>query len=63
MRRIFLLVLIILIIISVLFIAVGCGPACAIQKEKCEYDCGEGWVSGLCKTGCTIEYKDCQKRR
>lgn len=36
---------------------------CETAFDNCNRDCGEGWGSGLCKTGCTYDYNKCKENR
>ncbi|MBS3165814.1 hypothetical protein J4444_01705 [Candidatus Woesearchaeota archaeon] len=33
---------------------------CKRSFEECNYACGEGWLSGACKTKCSYEYNSCK---
>lgn len=36
---------------------------CERAFDTCNRECGEGWGSGLCKTGCTYDYNKCKENR
>ena len=57
--------IIVCVLLAVLLVS-GCsnvnltiGDPCKIEFDECNYECGEGWLSELCKTRCTIEYNEC----
>jgi hypothetical protein len=33
---------------------------CQTEFEQCNYNCGEGIVSGICKEGCTMQFNQCK---
>ena len=50
----------------ILFFFLLCGGCqnigCKVQREKCNYDCGDGLFGKLCKDACTVDYHMCKKR-
>lgn len=60
-------VVIVIAIIALLFIfSASAGNSlraitdpCARQLQDCNYGCGEGWFAGLCKEGCSAQYRWC----
>lgn len=55
--------LIVLCIISLLLIS-GCSEIsdpCKSQFEDCNYDCGDGILSSICKEKCTYQYNNCKE--
>lgn len=33
---------------------------CKKQFEECNYQCGEGFLNSICKSGCTEIYQECK---
>ena len=63
-------ILVIILIISLVLFTSGCVSGiekqidpCKKQFEECNYACGEGVLSGICKEKCTYEYNKCKEER
>ena len=39
----------------------GCVDECKNTFEDCNYSCGEGLLSKLCKEKCTYDYNQCKE--
>jgi len=55
-------ILFLISIIGLIFIS-GCtiGDPCSEKFEDCNYACGEGILSSVCKEKCTWDYNDCRQ--
>jgi hypothetical protein len=40
-------------------IAITCEQRCRADFNSCNDRCGSGWLSGLCRDGCTLSYNQC----
>ena len=58
----FILLVAVFLIIS-LFLIAGCTQEdpCQTEFEQCNYDCGEGVFSSICKEKCTYNYNQCKE--
>ncbi|MDO8511418.1 MAG: hypothetical protein Q7S55_04605 [Nanoarchaeota archaeon] len=56
-------VLIAVFLITSLFLTAGCTQEdpCQTEFEQCNYDCGEGVFSSICKEKCTYNYNKCKE--
>jgi len=61
-------ILMAILLISLIFVS-GCSEItkitdpCKAEYDECNYGCGEGWGSGLCKTSCSSQYSQCKKNK
>jgi hypothetical protein len=37
------------------------GDSCSSKFDECNYECGEGFLSSLCKQKCTSDYQRCKE--
>jgi hypothetical protein len=55
-------ILIFLFFVLLMIGTTGCDTIdpCKREMKECNYSCGEGWLSGLCKAFCTDDYNRCK---
>ncbi len=59
--------IIISLIVLILFLVAGCSEItkvsdpCKSAFENCNYNCGDGILSSVCKEKCTYQYNKCQE--
>lgn len=63
-------ILAVILLISLIIFVSGCVSEiekqvdpCKRELEECNYECGEGILSSLCKEKCTYEYNKCKERQ
>lgn len=60
--------LMLVFIIIALFLLMGCteikkvADPCRSAFEDCNYSCGEGVLSSICKEKCTYDYNTCREQ-
>jgi len=57
-------VLMFLVLISIVFVSGcidldPCRSSCDSAFERCNYNCGSGWLAGACKASCTSQHNNC----
>lgn len=59
-------IILLILILSVVFIS-GCSAVtkvvdpCKGEFDECNYNCGQGLLSSICKEKCTYEYSRCKE--